>query len=202
MPSDELAPFDPAHASPYSRSKWEAEMEIRKLILEGLDAVIVNPSFLLGPFDWKPSSGAMLLAVAKGLGRIAPRGETCIADVRDVAEAIVNAGEHGRRGERYLLTGTTLSYREAWKQFAAVAGSPPPFATLGPLASFLAGAAGDFFAHFLKEEPPFNSAALRAAAMNRHYSSAKAGMELGYRCRPLRESICDAWEWMSRAPLA
>lgn len=194
-PADERSPFDPDHASPYSLSKWEAETEIRKRIREGLDAVIVNPSFLLGPYDWKPSSGAMLLAVAKGLGRLAPRGETCIADVRDVATAIVNAGEHGRCGERYLLTGTTMSYREAWRRFAAVSGSRPPLATLGPLATHLAGVAGDFVAHFLKE-PPFNSAALRAAAMKRHYSSAKAESELDYRCRPLQESIRDTWNWM------
>lgn len=195
-PADEDSPFDRFHASPYSLSKWQAEKQVLENVREGLDAVIVNPSFLLGPNDWKPSSGAMLLAVSEGLGWIAPRGEICLADVRDVARAIVNAGDHGRRGERYLLSGVTMSYREAWKQFAAFTGSRPPLATLGPLLTLAAGATGDLFASMTKREPPFNSAALRAAAMKRHYSSAKAERELDYRCRPLEETIRDAWNWM------
>lgn len=197
-PADETAPFDPRQASPYSESKYRAEQSLIERTFHGLDLVIIHPVFLLGPFDWKPSSGAMLLAVARGLGRIAPRGEFSIADVRDVARAVVAAGEEGKSGERYLLSGPTFTYREAWNRFAAISGRRPPLVTLGPLATVLAGLAGDALARILANEPAFNSAALRTARMPRHYTSAKAIAELDYDCRPFEETLADAWEWMRR----
>lgn len=197
-PADETAPFDSRHASPYSESKHEAEQALIERARQGLDLIIIHPVFLLGPYDWKPSSGAMLLAVARGLGRIAPRGEFSIADVRDVARAIVAAGETGKSGQRYLLAGPTFTYREAWKRFAALSGRRPPLVTLGPLATVLAGFAGDALARILANEPAFNSAALRTARMPRHYTSAKAIAELDYHCRPFEETLADAWEWMRR----
>ena len=56
----------------------------------GLDAVIVNPGFMLGPWDWKPSSGRMLLEVAQGIAWLAPQGHFSVCDVRDVVAGILS----------------------------------------------------------------------------------------------------------------
>ena len=92
----------------------------------GLDAVIVNPGFLLGPWDWKPSSGRMLLDVARRFTPAAPIGGATMCDVRDVAAGIIAAMERGATGRRYILGGHCTTYLDAWRLFAQVAGARGP----------------------------------------------------------------------------
>lgn len=96
LPADEESPFDNATATSYSISKNEAESVVLEATGRGLDAVIVNPFFMPGPNDWKPSSGALLLASGKGKTRLAPRGYISIVDARDVSRAILSAAEVGK----------------------------------------------------------------------------------------------------------
>ncbi len=196
LESNESAPFDQRHATCYSLSKYGGELAISEAVKRGLDGVIVNPSFMLGPWDWKPSSGAMLNAVAKGLGRIAPKGFGCFADVRDVTSSIIEAAAKGASGERYLLSGETLSYLEAWKIFSEISGGRPPIRELRPIGSLIVGKSSDMIGAIFGREPVANSTALRAASCPRRYSTRKAEMELGYRRRPLHETVRDAWRWL------
>jgi len=195
--SDEGAAFDEKHATCYSMSKYEGEQIVRDACTTGLHGVIVNPSFMLGPWDWKPSSGAMLAAVGCGRGAIAPSGYVCIADVRDVAAATISAAFSGTVGERYLLTGETLSYRKAWSLFAEVTGSRRPLCQLGPTPTKIVGAGGDLWGFLTGKEPIVNSTALRAASCPRLYCSQKAKRDLGYQTRPLRETVEGAWKWFN-----
>lgn len=195
IPADESTPFDSSIRIPYMVTKRAAEDLVIDGARDGLDAVIVNPGFLVGPWDWRPSSGAMLLSVGRGLGWLAPRGYGSFVDVRDVTEALLAAAETGTPGRPYLLTGETLSYLDAWKLFADVTGRPPPHGDLGPVLSRLAGFAGDVGGWFAGRELPVNSGALGVSDRPRHYSSARAGAELGFRRRPLRSSVEDAWAW-------
>ena len=68
---------------PYVVTKRESEHVILEWVGRGLDATIVNPGFMIGPYDWKPSSGRMLLQVAKGWGLFAPLGINSYCDVRE-----------------------------------------------------------------------------------------------------------------------
>jgi len=194
-PVTEDDPFDPRFATPYSLSKLKAEEAVRQGIAEGLDAVVVHPSFLLGPRDWKPSSGAMLLAAARGLSPLAPRGLTSVADARDVAAGILAAARSGRCGRHYILAGETLSYLDLWTLCARIAGARPPLGNLGPVLAWLVGAAGDAVGAITGTEPPVNSVALRSARAQRHYSSQRAERELSYSRRPLEETLRDTWQW-------
>ncbi len=84
-------------------TKREAEQVVFDCVARGLDAVVVNPGFMLGPWDWKPSSGRMLLKIATGWAMLAPPGANSYCDVRDVAAGIVAALERGRhRGTLYF----------------------------------------------------------------------------------------------------
>jgi dihydroflavonol-4-reductase len=150
---------------------------------------------MLGPWDWKPSSGEMLLSVARGVSWAAPRGYFSIADVRDVCSAILTAFERGQRGRRYILAGETLSYLEAWRLFAEVTGGRWPLFRIGPLCSLLGGWIGDGLGLITGEEPNVNSGAIKIANKPRNYSSARAETELGYRKRPVRETVEDTWRW-------
>ena len=182
-------------ACSYVVSKREAEQEILSRVNRGLNAVIVNPGYLIGPWDWKPSSGRMLLEIAQRFAPIAPRGGISICDPRDVAAGILSAIERGQAGRRYLLTGENIPYFEAWKRFAKLGGRRGPLKRMSRPAGWLAGFAGDIWDRFSQRESVINSAAIRLGNMFHYYSCQRAISELGYRFRPADESICDAWNW-------
>uniref|UniRef100_UPI0034D652A6 NAD-dependent epimerase/dehydratase family protein n=1 Tax=Enterobacter hormaechei TaxID=158836 RepID=UPI0034D652A6 len=75
----------------------------------GLDAVIVHPGFLLGPWDWKPSSGQLVLAVARAPLALAPAGSNDFCHAEDVADGVLAAARHAPAGSRYVLSGEALT---------------------------------------------------------------------------------------------
>ncbi len=81
----------------YVVTKREAEEVVQAERQQGLDAVIVNPGFMLGPWDWKPSSGRMLLSVARHWKPMAPTGGMSGCDVREVAQGTVSAANEAKR---------------------------------------------------------------------------------------------------------
>ena len=194
-PADEDTPLAEHGGCAYTITKREAEQVVQEEIAEGLDAVIVNPSFMLGPWDWKPSSGRMLLEVARGRAWVAPQGYFSVCDVRDVAEGILSAIERGQCGRRYLLAGKTLSYLEAFRMFAEVTGGRRPLGSPGPVLSTIGGWIGDLATLLTARESDVNSAAIRVARLPKSYSSRRAEKELGYTTRPVEESARDAWAW-------
>jgi dihydroflavonol-4-reductase len=195
-PADEDTPLPPPGPCAYVITKREAEEAVRAEIDQGLDAVIVNPSFMLGPWDWKPSSGRMLLAVANGTALMAPRGQYSVADVRDVAAGIVAAMQRGTRAGRYILAGANLSYLDAWRKFAEVTDARKPLCAAPPFLAAIAGWGGDLWGRLTGHEPDVNSAAIALAKAPKSYTCVKAQRELDYRNRPLEETIRDAWDWL------
>jgi dihydroflavonol-4-reductase len=194
-PADEETPPTHRAVCNYVLTKREAEQVVREEVGQGLDAVIVNPGFMLGPWDWKPSSGRMLLQVARGWAVLAPRGWFSTCDVRDVAAATIEAIHRGQTGRRYVLAGENMSYLEAWRLFAEVSGARRPWARAGPLMLWIAGCAGDLRARLTGREPDVNSGAIALARLPKCYSSRRAEKELSYHIRPFRETVQDAWEW-------
>ncbi len=180
---------------PYVVTKREAEAEVLAQVEQGLHASIVNPGFMIGPYDWKPSSGRMLLQVARGWGLFAPLGANSYCDVRDVTAGILAALERGQPGRRYILAGEVLSYFQAWRTFARVTGGTPPILPIGFLARQGAGYFGDVCRLLTGREPDVNSATTAISGQWRNFSSARAEAELGYRVRPLADSAADAWNW-------
>ena len=179
----------------YVVTKREAEEAMLDECQRGSDIVIVNPSFMLGPWDWKPSSGRMLLNVAHGFIPLAPSGGFNVCDVRDVATGIVNTIELGKTRERYILGGHNITYFDAWCLFAAVTQSKKPWGKFGIGMGSLLGTWGDLCSKISGREPAVNSASIKMARLFHYYSSDKAQTELGYTYRPLEESVRDAWHW-------
>ena len=179
----------------YVVSKTEAEQVIHELIGEGLNASIVYPGFMLGPWDWKPSSGRMLLEVARNWTPMAPTGGGCVVDVRDVADGVIKALQSGRKDRHYILGGENISYLELWRLMADVSGSGKPFLPLGAMIRGMAGAATSLWAALSGKEGDVNSAAIKMGTQFHYYSSQRAKDELGYHWRPTRESVEDAWNW-------
>jgi dihydroflavonol-4-reductase len=152
------APVDESWASvrassylPYDRSKAEGEQEVRAGIQRGLDAVILNPTAVIGPLDYRPSHmGQVLLALAHGKLPALVEGGFDWVDVRDVAEGAVLAELHGEAGARYILSGHWISVRDVAQAVTSVTGvrtprlvCPMPVARIGaPIATALARLAG------------------------------------------------------------
>ncbi len=197
-PVDENTLVNGELACPYVITKREGERVVLDYVARGLNAVIVNPGFMLGPWDWKPSSGRVLLKMATGWGIIAPPGTNSYCDVRDVAAGIVAALERGRTGQRYILAGKTLSHMEAMRIFAGVTGvKPPNRVAIRPTIKAI-GAVGDLVAWVTGHETEVNSAATGMSLLPKNYSSARAEAELGYHTRDVAESAADAWAWFKQ----
>lgn len=194
-PYDEANPPGGNPDVPYIVTKIAAEEAVLKAVVEGLNGVIVNPSYMLGPWDWKPSSGRMLLQVASGKALLAPVGSITLCDARDVAAGTVAAAEVGRVGERYILAGTPMRYRDAWRLMAQITGGRSPLLRAGPLARILGGIGGGLWQRLTGREPDINSAAIQLSTLRKEYSSQKAIRELGYHIRPIEETVRDAWQW-------
>ncbi len=195
-PIDEDSKFDGAVLCPYVATKREAERVVLDRVAQGLDAVIVNPGFMLGPWDWKPSSGRMLLKIATGWALIAPPGANSYCDVRDVAAGIVSALERGKPAQRYVLAGKTLTYMEALRIFARITGQRPPFRVARAITLKLIGRVGDLLASITGRESDVNSAATAMSMLPKNFSSARAKRELGYQTRDVEQSARDAWAWL------
>lgn len=197
-PATELD-FEPAKPScSYVVSKREAETAFLTEVENGLDGVIVNPGFMVGPWDWKPSSGQMMLAIAKQFVPFAPGGGCSIADVRDVAAGIVAAYDYGKAGERYILGGHNLTYLDLWTRMAKVVGTRAPKAKLPGLVGKVAGMFGDVAGKMFPNEPQVNSAAVQMGSLLHWYSSDKAAKELGYRFGDVDVALEDAWNWFRK----
>jgi dihydroflavonol-4-reductase len=195
VPVNEKTPGEMKFDCSYVASKRASGESFQNEVKLGLDGVTVCPGFMIGPNDWKPSSGEMLLMIARTPLFFAPAGGCSAVDVRDVAEGIVAAVQHGRSGEKYILGGENVSYFDLWCRMAKVVGCWPPRRKMRNWLAHTAGRVGDFLSRFSKEELAVNSAALRMGQMHNWYSSDKAAAELGYKIGDVDVAIEDSWNW-------
>jgi len=184
---------------PYVTSKRAGQQYVLDQVESAdLDAVVVLPGFLMGPWDWKPSSGQMLLSIANRYTPFVPTGGVSVADVRDVARGTLSAFHRGVTGRKYILAGENMNYRDLWSLMAKTTGARCPVVPLGPINRVLAGISIDLGYQLTGREPLVNSAALSISAMRLCFSSQRAIDELGYRYRPAAESVRDAWQWLQQ----
>jgi dihydroflavonol-4-reductase len=193
-PADEESALPGIVECGYVVTKRAAEAAVLDEVHRGLDATIVNPGCMFGPWDWKPSSGKMLLAVAK-FAPIYPTGAVTFCDARDVATGTVAAAKQGRQGQRYILGGQNLTYLDAWRQMAALAGRRGPISPMGPLFRAAVVPILDIYTWVTGKEGDANSAVLMMGRQQHCFSSRRAETELGYRCRPFAETLADTWAW-------
>lgn len=196
-PVDEARPFVGAGAPPYDRSKAAGEREIRAAAARGLDAVIVQPTAIVGPFDFKPShAGRLIVALARRRLPALIDGAFDWVDARDVARTALAAGDAGRAGERYLVPGHRVSIRDFAREVARAAGVAAPRLVTPLWAARLGAPLVAFFARRLGRAPLYTPASVRAVGQNSRVCGDKARAELGHRARPFAETIADTVGWL------
>jgi dihydroflavonol-4-reductase len=195
-PGDEDTPPNLGHLGcAYVDTKRRAEAEVLAAVAGGLDAVIVNPAYLLGPWDIRPTSGRMLLAIGAGRAILAPGGGNCFVDVRSVARGVLVAGARGVTGRRYVLGGENLTYLDAWRRFAALLGVRGPVGVVPHGLSRWAGAMGQLWTAAGRPEPEINPMTVAMGELPHYFSSRRAEEELGWVADPLDDAVRDAWTW-------
>ncbi len=193
---DETGPPTTHPDSPvYDRSKRAGEDQIRDVIAEGLDAVIVNPTGIIGPFDLGPSRmGETILQFMRRKIPVGVTGQFDFVDVRDVVAGMIAAQERGRVGENYLLSGSRISIRELGLLVERYSGAPvPPLSIplrlvqpLAPLVMQIERKA---------KMPIFTPDALHTLEHSPVVSHFRAATELGYASRPIHRTIRDTVTW-------
>ncbi len=196
-PVDESRPLVASRrCPPYDRSKAAAEKEVQRGIERGLDAVIINPTAIIGPHDYQPSYfGEALLALARRKLPGLVTGGFDWVDVRDVVEGAMRAEEQAPTGARYLLSGHWVSMCDIAAMVAEITGvSAPSFACPLWLAR-LGAPVVTAFGGLNKKWPLYTSVSMRALRSNRDISHERATRELGYQPRPFRETLIDTLRW-------
>ena len=186
-----------SHRSAYDRSKADGENEVRRAIAQGLDAVILNPTGVIGPIDGRPSHmGQFFLDLYhRRLASLVAGGFDWV-DVRDVVAAALAAESRGRCGENYILSGCWHSAYELGQLAQHVTGVRAPRLVL-PMSVARAWAPFQVAWDRLNgRRPLYTAGALDVlSGSNRQISSAKARKELGFRSRPVADSVRDAYRW-------
>lgn len=194
----EVGSFSPEEVvGGYAKTKAEATQAVLDAAREGLDAVVVHPSGILGPYD---SSGNHLVQMVtdyiRGKLPACVNGGYDFVDVRDVAQGCLLALEKGRSGECYILSNRHYEIRDVLGMVRRMTGGR----RLPVLPLWMAKAAAPFFqlhAKRKKERPLYTKYSLYTLNSNDKFSHDKATAELGYKPRDLLETLKDTVSWTS-----
>ena len=194
---DETLPYAPDKVlGDYAKSKARASLEVLEGVGRGLDAVIVCPTGVIGPNDYRPSEmGELIINVIRGKLKGYLDGAYDFVDVRDVVKGLILACEKGRSGESYILSGEQITIRDLFLIVEEITGAKAPsFKVPGWLAR-TAGKITPLYYRLTKKRALFTSYSVEVLSSNSVVSSKKARCELGYHSRPLRESVADSIRW-------
>ncbi|HOA13878.1 MAG TPA: SDR family oxidoreductase [Myxococcota bacterium] len=196
-PVDETRERSSGRGTPaYDISKGDGELEILKAVGRGLDAVIVCPTGVIGPLDWKKSRmGTVFLGLATGKLPGGVHGGFDWVDARDVAAGAIAAETRGRTGELYLLGGHYTTFKELASRFEKVSGRPAP-KFMCPMWLARAVAPAALLVSRITGLPAlFTPESLNALRANSDIRHDKAARELGFNPRPLDEFLKDIHDW-------
>jgi dihydroflavonol-4-reductase len=197
QPLDEQRPLAVSDHIIYNQSKALAEEMVLHSVEAGLDAVIINPTSVIGPNDFKPSliGQAIIQLYNRKIPALIPGGYNWV-DVRDVVAGTIRAIESGRTGQSYLLSGHFKTLSELNKQITLIHGMDKNL----PVIPFWLAEIGVPFlkawARLRGDEPLYTKESVQILkTAHPNISSMKAHNELGYESRPFKDTLRDTIEW-------
>jgi dihydroflavonol-4-reductase len=183
---------------PYCRSKFLAEEAAREAAIGGLPLVVVNPTMPIGPGDallTPPSK--MMLGFLNGETPAYLDCEFNLVDARDVAAGQILAADKGRPGERYILGNINLSLGELLAELQRLTGLSMPRTRIPYALALVSALVSEGISNMTKTPPIAPLTGVRLARTSMAFDCSKARNELGWSCRSLEQSLCDAIRWMS-----
>lgn len=192
-PGNESTPYaGDRYGLDYMDSKHVAT---QRVLQSGVPSVLLHPTYMLGPMDYKPTSGALLLGLYKGQIMGVPAGGKNYVHVSDVATAAVNALTAGRVGEQYIVGNENLSYGEAFGLMADVTGCRLPTLQVPKRIAWAAGQLGGLRFRLTGKPARLNPAMVAVANDGHYFNVQKAINELHLPQTPIRDAISDAFNW-------
>ena len=186
----------PFEFSFYARSKLEAEKYLIQH-KERMEVLMVHPTFMLGAYDSKPSSGKIILLGLKRRIVFLPQGGKNFVHVKDVACGIIKCLELGINGEKYLLANENLTYLEFFKKLSKIAGRRLILISIPSFLLILLGWFGDLI-RFFEIRSNISSVNMKILNVRNYYSNAKSISQLDMNYQPIESAITDALSWFGR----
>jgi len=180
--------------SAYSESKFQSEMEVWRGIEEGLQAVIVNPSVILGPGNWNSSSPRLFQTIAKGM-QFYTTGITGYVDVRDVSRAIITLLQakdwETIKNQRYILSAENHTYQEIFARIAVALNRPKPTIRANRFLLQLAWRASSLGSLLTGKEAALTKDTARSSVKRSMYDGSKITKIIDFSYTPIETTIRD-----------
>jgi dihydroflavonol-4-reductase len=172
----------------YAISKLESEMEVWRGIAEGLDAVIVNPSIIIGVNAGTAGSGQLFETIRKGL-RFYTSGSTGLVAVEDVAKCMIELMNSNKNAERYIISAENRDYKQLTAEIADRFGIKAPATHASPLLMGIAWRGAKLVAAITGKSPSIDKVSAQAATTIRNYDNSKIKKAIGIEFKPISTSI-------------
>jgi len=175
--------------SQYSLSKYKSELEVWRGIVEGLNAVIVNPSLIMGPSAGKEGSGILFDIINKGLS-FYTSGSIGIVDVNDVAKAmIILMNRQDIQSERYILNSENITNKALIERISTLLEKKAPTKEASPFMLGIAWRAAAFLSLFNGKKPTLTKETAQAASAKLAYNNEKIIKAIDFSFKPLDQTL-------------
>jgi nucleoside-diphosphate-sugar epimerase len=185
--------------SNYAKSKYRAELEVWRGVAEGLNAVMVNPTVVLGAGDWTRSS-LQLIKYVHDERPFYTDGLVSYVDVLDVAESLYRLMQSNVTAERYILNGGTIPYRTLLNEIASAIGKRPPTVRVPPLLTRVLWPIEAVRSWLTGRAPLITRETARSASSHYRFDGHKIEQVTGYQYRPLQETLRRVADALGSAP--
>ncbi len=183
-------------AGDYAKSKAQATLEVKKGIQSGLEAVIVFPTGVIGPYDFRVSEiGHLILDYLKGRVKFYIDGAYDFVDVRDIAEGLYRSAMEGTSGEGYILSGKQVTVKEMFDLLEEITHIKSPNLKIPMLVARMVAPLSALWYLVTKSKPRFTPYSLFTLSSNSLVDCNKAREAFGYQPRPIKETLRDTVSW-------
>lgn len=187
----------PQRYSNYAESKFKSELEVWRGTEEGLNAVVVNPSIVLGPCIPMEGSGSFFKVIRKGIG-FYPSGMTGFVDVRDLCSILIKLMQHDFINERFIVSGENHTYKELFQLIAKQFQTKIPQRELKPFITNIAWRLERIRSRLFLQKPRVTKELHQSAHKRVRFSNEKVKKMLDYQFIPLEQTIADTVESLNR----
>lgn len=183
----------------YMDSKYKAQQVVLQAVAaKTIDAVVINPTFMIGPYDSRPSSGELILNLYRNkIPGYTHGGKNWVA-VKDVAYGIANALTIGEKGECYILGNENLSYKEAFEKIAKTIGVNPPKYKISKKILLAYGSLNSFLGKIFKFNPCLTRELAILGSEVHFYSAEKARKKLNIPQTPIEIAVKECYDWFQQ----
>lgn len=182
----------------YGKTKALATEYIYKLGTQSnLNCIIVHPSGIIGPYDYRISSlTQMIVTYSRGKMPAYIEGMYNFVDVRDVCDACITAAMSSSNAECYLLTGDQITVPHLMELLNTITGIAKPKLKIPYFLAVIAAPFAELFSRLTRKTLMFTSYSIRTLRSNGNFDNSKAKSELGFNIRPIYETLYDTYIWL------